>query len=146
MGEAWQRVVASGAIDGPNPRCAGLPPKGLLEGIQLFNQGQYYECHHTLEDIWRAESDPIRYLYQGILQIGVGFHHLRNENYRGAMSLLRNGIDKTSRYLPVCMSIDTTRLRDEAQTCLDQIEALGPERLDEFNWSMVPRVHFTSGD
>lgn len=141
MGEAWKRVVASGIVDEPNPRCTDPPPAGLLEGIGLFNEGKFYECHHALEDIWRAEREPIRYLYQGILQIGVGFHHLRNRNFRGATLLLRDGIDKTSRYQPECMTVDTARLCDEAQACLDTLHELGPEGIEDFDWKIVPRVH-----
>lgn len=141
MGEAWKRVVESGSVDASNASCADVPPAGLLEGIRLFNAGQYYDCHHALEDIWRAEREPIRYLYQGILQIGVGFHHLRNNNFRGATLLLRDGIDKTSRYQPVCMTVDTARLCAEAQVCLDSLHALGPEGLQSFDWTLVPSVH-----
>ncbi len=115
MGEAWKRVVASGAVDGPNLRCAGPAPEGLTEGIRLFNAREYYECHEVLEAIWRDERDPIRYLYQGILQIGVGLHHLRNGNFRGASLLLHDGIDKTSRFTPTCMGIDTDALCEQSQ-------------------------------
>lgn len=141
MGEAWRRIVASGIVDRPNPRCGEQPSAGLREGIRLFNDGEFFECHEVLEDIWRAESDPLRYLYQGILQIGVGFHHLRNNNHRGAVSLLSSGIDKVRRFEPTCLSIDTSRLADEAQRCLDDVVALGRERLREFDWSQVPTVH-----
>jgi uncharacterized protein len=141
MGEAWQRVKASGAVDDPNPRCSDPPPDGLLAGIALFNTGHYFECHEELETIWKAERDPIRYLYQGILQIGVGFHHLRNRNFRGATLLLHDGIEKTQRFLPTCMSVDTARLCTEAQACLDALHALGKERITEFDWEMVPQVH-----
>ena len=146
MGEAWKRVVASGIVDEPNPRCIDPPPDGLLEGIRLFNEGKFYECHHALEDIWRAEREPIRYLYQGILQIGVGFHHLRNRNFRGATLLLHDGIDKTSRYQPDCMTVDTQRLCNEAQHCLDALNALGKDRISDFDWGIVPQVHLTSGN
>ena len=146
MGEAWKRVVESGVIDEPNPRCGDPPPDGLLAGIRLFNEGQFYECHPALEDIWKAEREPIRYLYQGILQIGVGFHHLRNKNFRGATLLLRGGIDKTLRYRPSCMTVDTAQLCEESQHCLDRIHELGPERLSEFDWTMVPRVEFVSSE
>jgi uncharacterized protein len=145
MGEAWRRVVASGVVAGPNPRCAEAPPEGLLAGVRLFNDGQYYECHEELETIWKADRDPIRYLYQGILQIGVGFHHLRNGNFRGATLLLHDGIDKTSRYLPHCMGLDTARLCAEAQVCLNALHELGRERITEFDWSLVPRVWRADG-
>jgi hypothetical protein len=140
MGEHWKRVVASGAVDRPNPRCGESPPAGFVESIRLFNAGKYYECHEVLEAIWKDERDPIRYLYQGILQIGVGLHHLRNHNYRGATLLLRDGIDKTSRFTPTCLGVDTTALCAEAQSCLDLLTALGRDRIAEFDWSLAPAI------
>jgi uncharacterized protein len=144
VGEAWQRALASGVVDGPNPRCGEPPPPGLLAGIALFNAGEFFECHEELETLWKAERDPIRYLYQGILQIGVGFHHWRNGNFRGASLLLRDGIDKTSRFQPGCLGVDTARLCAEAQACLDVLLELGRERLREFDWARVPHVHLTA--
>lgn len=144
MGEAWKRVVESGLVDKLSPRCADSPPDGLLAGIRLFNAGEFYECHEELEAIWLEEKDPIRYLYQGILQIGVGFHHLGNGNFRGARLLLQNGIAKIERFQPECMGIDTRRLLDESQTCLDYLLDLGAERIDEFDWNLVPRIRVTS--
>lgn len=140
MGEAWKRVVASGAVDRPSERCAGPAPDGLVEGVRLFNTAAYYQCHEVLEDIWREERDPIRYLYQGILQIGVGLHHLRNGNYRGATLLLRDGIDKTHRFVPRCMGVDTEQLCRQAQACLDAVEDLGRDRLSEFDWQLAPVI------
>jgi uncharacterized protein len=123
-----------------NPRCSDPPPEGLRVGVEMYNHGEYYECHEVLEDIWRAESDDVRYLYQGILQIGVAFHHLGNANWRGATGLLEGGIEKVSRYRPACMGVDTDRLVREAQACLEMLRALGPERVDAFDWSEVPRI------
>jgi hypothetical protein len=140
MGEAWRRAVASGAVDGPHPRCAGPAPAELLEGIRLFNAGEYFECHEVLESIWRAERGPVRYLYQGILQIGVGLHHLRNGNFRGATLLLRDGIDKTSYFRPACLRVDTARLCEQAQRCLDRLHELGRERIGEFDWTLAPTI------
>lgn len=141
MGLAWERVKASGVVAGPNPRCAEPPPAGLLEGVRLFNAGQFYECHHSLEAIWLEERDPIRYLYQGVLQVGVGFHHLRRGNWRGAVKLLRDGIDKVECFLPTCMSLDTARLAREASICLIELHTLGQEQVQAFDWTLLPQVH-----
>ncbi len=121
--------------------CAGTLPPGVEEGIRLFNEGRFYECHEAIEHEWHAERSPVRTLYQGILQIGVGFHHARGGNYRGAVALLRDGIAKVSRFVPRCRGIDTARLMQESQACLDRIIELGPDRLAAFDWSNVPRVH-----
>jgi predicted metal-dependent hydrolase len=121
--------------------CDGPPPDGVLEGIRLFNAREFYEAHETLEHEWHAERRPIRRLYQGILQIGVGFHHARGGNHKGAVLLLTDGIEKVSGFLPGCQGVDTARLARESQACLDQILALGPEGLDRFEWDRAPFVH-----
>lgn len=126
-------------------RCAGPPSDGLLAGIELFNTGDYFECHEVLEDIWRAEAGPVRALYQGILQIGVAFHHLRRRNWRGAIKLLDAGTDKVGRFLPRCMGINTAELNERARTCLELLREIGPERVDEFDWSLIPTIFVDGG-
>ena len=109
-------------VNAGEPGCASTPPPGVLEGIRLFNEGLYYECHEEIEHEWHAESGEIRNLYQGILQIGVGFHHASNGNLRGARLLLTDGLDKLGRFLPTCLGIDTQALFDESAAVLDDIE------------------------
>ncbi|MGI8477500.1 MAG: DUF309 domain-containing protein [Thermomicrobiales bacterium] len=121
--------------------CAGTPPAGVREGIALFNEQKFYEAHEVIEHEWHAERRPVRRLYQGILQIGVGFHHARGGNHKGALLLLADGIAKTSAFQPACQGLDTARLVCESQLGLDRLAALGPRRLAEFDWSSVPLVH-----
>ena len=121
-------------------RCAGAPPPGLLAGIAQFNAGEYWECHETLEEIWRVEPDPIRYLYQGILQIGVGFYHLRRGNYRGAVNKLTSGLAYLAPSEPDCLRVDVARLRAEAGAVLAALTALGPEQLTALDTSRLPQV------
>ena len=73
------------------------PPPALLSGVEQFNAGEYWECHETLETLWRTEPRPVRDLYQGILQVGVAFHHLRNDNVPGAIKMLRRGLPRLPR-------------------------------------------------
>ena len=121
-------------------RCDDSPPAGLIEGIRLFNERDFFACHEVLELVWRAEPDPVRALYQGILQIGVGFYHLGRRNWRGAVKLLEGGIEKVRRFLPTCMGVDTARLVAESERCLEVLHALGRDRIDAFDWSLVPSI------
>ncbi len=109
-------------VDAGPADCASEPPPGVLEGIRLFNEGLYYECHEEIEHEWHAETGEIRNLYQGILQIGVGFHHASNGNLRGARLLLTDGLDKLGRFLPACLGIDTQALWDASAKLLSEIE------------------------
>jgi len=123
----------------PDIAPAGLP-EGVLQGIALFNQRKFYEQHEVIEHEWHAEKGPVRRLYQGILQIGVGLHHALSGNWRGAVSLLTDGVDKVSAFQPEARGIDTARLVADSQACLDQIVALGPDRMDEFDTSRIPVI------
>jgi len=124
---------------------ATTPPVGILRGIELFNEGRFYEQHEVIEHEWHAERGPLRRLYQGILQIGVGFHHTQRGNYRGAVQLLENGIAKVSDFTPYALGIDTESLVDEVQMCLDQLIALGPDGIAAFDPAMIPTIRFTQG-
>ena len=39
-----------------------------MDGIRLFNAGQYWRAHEALEAAWREEPGAVRDLYRGILQ------------------------------------------------------------------------------
>ena len=120
--------------------CSEPPPAALLEGIEQFNRGNYFEQHETLELLWRAEPRDVRRLYQGILQIGVAFHHLRRLNHHGTVYMLTRGSRYLAPFVPRCQSVDVEALLSEAATALREVERLGPDRLDEFDWRLAPRV------
>lgn len=120
-------------------------PEGLREGIALFNARRFYEQHEAIEAEWHAERGEIRALYQGILQVGVGFYHALNGNHRGAVALLTDGIEKIGRFQPVVLGIDTERLLRETRVCLDEIVALGPDGLDRFDPSRIPVIELRPG-
>ncbi|GAA0153545.1 hypothetical protein LIER_43236 [Lithospermum erythrorhizon] len=64
------------------------------QAVVLFNSREYYKCHDVLEALWNNSNDPLRILYHGILQCAVGLHHLFNQNHRGAMMELGEGVCK----------------------------------------------------
>lgn len=120
--------------------CDELPPALLLEGIAQFNRGEFFEQHETLELLWRSERRDIRYLYQGILQIGVAFHHLRRLNHHGTVYMLTRGPRYLAPFAPRCQRVNVQALLADAAAALREINRLGPTRLAEFDWSLVPQV------
>jgi predicted metal-dependent hydrolase len=124
--------------------CIELPPDGLLVGIEQFNRGDFFECHETLEDLWMAEARPFREFYQGILQIGVAFHHLNAGRYRPVVTLLVRGTKYLQPFAPVCMGINVADLLANASACLVEVERLGPDRLSKFDHTLIPRVEMTT--
>jgi predicted metal-dependent hydrolase len=122
-------------------RCDDAPPDALLHGIEEFNRQEFFEQHETLEGIWMHEADAVRYLYQGILQVGVGFYHWRRGNWRGAIAKLGHGLAKLEAYRPACMTIDVERLVRETRALRAVLEACGPDDLPPFPPPRLPRVH-----
>jgi hypothetical protein len=120
--------------------CDEATPPLVLKAVEQFNAGLYFEAHETLEDAWNAETSRRRTLYQGILQIGVGYLHIRRDNWRGAMKVLERGIAKTAHFRPVCMGLDVAHIVSQAQAIHAEIAALGPERLAEFDQNRFPKI------
>ena len=120
--------------------CTEPPPAPLLEGIAQFNRGEYFEQHETLELLWRAERRDVRYLYQGILQIGVAFHHLRRLNHHGTVYMLTRGPRYLAPFAPACQRVDVAALVADAAIALAAVQQLGPGRLDQFDWRLAPIV------
>ena len=125
--------------------CAEPAPPQLTQAIHEFNAGEFFEQHETLELLWRATPDEIRHLYEGILQVGVGMHHLlTNRNFHGAAVKLDHGIRLLSAFPADCHGVDVERLRRDALSAREALMALGQDRLDAFPSELVPRVHLTN--
>lgn len=121
-------------------RCQEEPPSLLLEGIHLFNRGEYFECHEVIEHAWNDEKAPVRLMFQGVLQIGVACYHIQNKNWRGAMKLLERGLPKTRRFAPTCMGIDLAKLLADAEALRQELLRLGPDWQGEFNPQLFPTI------
>lgn len=124
-------------------RCQEPPPSALLQGIEQFNQREYFECHETLEALWNSEPGPIRVLAKGILQVGVGCYHLLRGNHRGALLKLSSGADYLEPFVPHCRHVEVARLIADARRLHAEVAALGPERMGEVDLSLLPIIHLT---
>jgi hypothetical protein len=124
-------------------RCHDSPPLRLVEGVTLFNQGLFFECHEVLEDEWHEDLTPFRTLYKGILQIGVGCYHLSRNNYRGATAKLCSGASYLEPYSPICMEIEISALIADARHLYDVVVSAGPGSLATIERSLLPKIHWT---
>jgi hypothetical protein len=121
-----------------------IQPPDFQHAVTLFNQQAFFECHEVLEDLWRPlPAGPEKQFLQGLLQVGVGFHHLQNSNYAGAKNLLTAGVEKLAAvsaqnaYQP---PITLAPLLTTSQQALSLLLQLGPERMHEFPANLIPRI------
>ena len=120
--------------------CGEPPPLLLLEGIAQFNRGEFFEQHETLENLWRSEHRAVRRLYQGILQIGVAMYQIQRHNHHGAVYMLTRGSDYLRPFAPRCLTVDVDHLLDQSARLLDVVNTLGRNYLEQFDWSLAPKV------
>jgi CheY-like chemotaxis protein len=124
--------------------CGEDPPPGLRQGIEEFNRGEYFECHETIETVWMHETRPVRLLYQGILQVGVALYHVQQGNWQGAVKVLHRATPKLAHFEPTCMGIDVGHLLSDAHRIHQHLIQLGPERITDFDQTLLPTVRWTS--
>lgn len=112
------------------------------EGLELFNQGEFYKCHDALEEAWNLDKSPARNLYRGVLQVGIAYFQIERGNYRGAVKMLlrvRQWLDP----LPdICRGIDVADLRQNATAVQHALTSLGPDRIDEFDRTLFKPVRY----
>ncbi len=133
--------IAAAVRDTTDDPCSEPLPEGVVRGMEEFNAGQFFEQHETLELVWRAELRPIRDLYRGILQIGVGCLQVERGNAVGAIKMINRAEKWLQPFRPTCQTIDVDRLLDDAARLREEIERAG-DHVESVNRALFPKVHF----
>ncbi len=114
-----------------------------IEGLELFNRREYFECHEALEDAWKADKGAGRDLYRGILQIGIAYMQIERGNFRGAVKMLLRVRQWLDPLPPTCRGIQVEPLRQDARIVHDALVELGAEKIAEFDKTLFRPVQFT---
>jgi predicted metal-dependent hydrolase len=96
----------------------------FIKGIDQFNQGLFFECHETLEEIWLEEHGEDRKFYQGIIQIAAGYFKLEQGVPAGAIKLWHTGLEKLEPYAPVYFGIDVESFVRAVKENLTELKAV----------------------
>ncbi len=122
--------------------CAQSPSAQVLKGLHEFNTHDYYECHETLEAAWKAESAPVRELYRAILQVGIAYYQIERGNYHGALKMFLRTLQWFGPLPEHCQGIDVAQLRADATAARAHLEALGVERIADFDRTLLKPIRY----
>ena len=111
----------------------------FLKGVDEFNRGLFYRCHETLEEIWLEDRGPEREFYQGLIQVAAGYFKWEQEVPRGAVKLLRAGIERLRPYRPVCRGVRVAEFLAAVEADLAVVEA-ARDRGGEMPEPSAPRL------
>ena len=123
-----------------------LPLRQKLEqGVALFNDRSFFDCHDLFEEIWRESTGKDRLFFQGIIHIAVGFYHLENENSRGARSQLSKGITKLQQFQTAYHGIELREFLTQTSRCLEWVmqREQGIEQ-GPFDAASIPRLQIVN--
>jgi len=90
----------------------------LAKGVREFNEGCYFECHDTLEDLWSGLRGDARDFFQGLIQVAVGYYHLGNENRAGARSMFERALRRFEKYPARYFGFEVEQQREELRALL----------------------------
>jgi uncharacterized protein len=113
-----------------------------LRGLQLYNQGEYFEAHEVLEAAWRQDQTRGRELYQGILQVGIAYLQIERGNYTGALKMFHRARRWLDPLPDRCRGVQVEQLRQDAQRAQAALKALGRDRMAEFDHALFRPVVF----
>ena len=86
-------------------------PNYYEEGIDLFNEGRFFECHEAWEEIWKRSDGELKLFYQGLIQAAVAILHAQRGNLEGARSLYEKASAKLEKIPHVHMGVAVGELR-----------------------------------
>ena len=92
-----------------------MPDPRLAESLRLFKEGQYFESHDVLEELWleTPAEDPYRDFYKGVIQAAAAFYQLKRGRTAGAMSLYRSSVKYLEGYAPLALGLDVSKFIGE---------------------------------
>jgi uncharacterized protein len=123
--------------------CQGKLPLQVVQGLELFNQGEYFEAHEVLELAWREEAGPVRELYRGILQIAVAYYHILRQNYPGAVKMFQRSRAWLAPFPDRCQGIDLAKFRLDYARVEESLLRLGPQQVASFDRSLMKPIQYT---
>ncbi len=113
------------------------------EGIERFNAGRFYDSHDAWEEIWRSTTPEPRDLFQGLVQLAAGMHHVLDRGKpEPARRVLGKGRARLEAYAPRACGLDIEQVVEQVRaweewlaTCegtrppLPRIEVLAAEQV-----------------
>jgi len=114
----------------------------FLEGLRLFNEEEFYECHEVIEDLWRETRDVYRNLYKGLIQAAAAIYLLRRGPQSGARGLYRSSIRYLTPYAPRAMGVNVARLIRDLESYFQCFKNWDGKTKLQMPRKKIPKLHY----
>ncbi len=113
-------------------------PDDFWLGVEQFNQGEFYACHDTLEAVWIEAPEADKRFYQGILQVAVALYHIGNQNWRGGVILMGEGMLRLRSFPVDYAGLDLASFMDQVGDLLSSLQQQGANNLPALQLTIGP--------
>src|SRR3954449_10914849 len=85
----------------------------LREGIDLFNQGRFFECHEILELFFQETEEANKPFVEGLVQLAAGFRMFVDfGEIKGPVRMIRQALIRFESYQPNFLQVRVKDLID----------------------------------
>ena len=115
------------------------------EGLKLFNEKDYFECHEVIEDLWLATpaDDPHRDLYKGVIQAAAAIYQFGRGILSGAQGLYKTAVDYLEKYKPHALGLNVDKLIRDLKQCFGELESWDGRRTVRRREYLTPVLEYT---
>ncbi len=96
-------------------------PEQYREGLRLFNDEEFFECHDVLEELWSETVGAERKFLQGLIQASIALFHFGNENFGGAKKLYLSAIKNLDPHGDEFMGIKLGEFLQDFRRCFQEL-------------------------
>lgn len=109
-------------------------------GIQLFNEGKFWEAHEAWEAIWQRHPEDGRFFIQGLIQLAAAYHQLGRRIYRGVAIHLRQSYERLKLFPEAFLKINVAGLLETIERSLGEMEREPNLQSVDFSRIKSPRI------
>ena len=114
------------------------------KGLELFNKGEYFECHEVIEELWleTPSNDPYRDLYKGVIQAAAAIYQWERGIISGAIGLYNTSITYLAEYEPATLGLQVTELIQGMKQCFKPLENWDRQSDVKLDCATIPKLKF----
>jgi predicted metal-dependent hydrolase len=126
------------------PQLASDAPFEYSQFWRLWREEKFFECHETLEELWRRTSGPQKWFYAGLINAAVAIYQHRRGNFWGAARQYSRARVKLHPFAPFHDGVNIEELlsgvREEIEPSLQKLSKRQAEMLAAVEHNVCERM------
>jgi hypothetical protein len=111
----------------------------LREGIRLFNDGRFFDCHEVLEAYYQETDEVNKPFLEALIELAAAFRMFCDfGEIKGPVRMIYQALIRLENFQPVFLQIHVTKLFQSVETWAKAAEAAGAKSSPR----TIPKIQF----